>query len=253
MIPTVLSIAGLDPSGGAGLAADLKTATMLDAYGMGVITAVTVQHPGEVLRSCPIEPDLVREQIEALLVNMRIDAIKIGMLGSSEVARAVFKSLETSEIPIVLDPIGKSTTGQVLNPIQVRDWTPLLSKASIVTPNDDEIESLLCGTKPHDWVKQTQTALLHTGGGDEPGYLEDVLWLPSGEDQAWRHPVVETQHTHGTGCTLSTAIAVGMAQGLDVQQAVAKAIGWTGALIAQSADGGIVEQNGPLLHFMNRG
>ena len=249
MIPTVLSIAGLDPSGGAGLTADIKTATVMKVYAMSVITAVTVQHPGAVLRIEPIAAGLVQQQIETLLQTMPVHAVKIGMLGSANIAHAVHAALQSIDAPIILDTIHRSTSGQILNPFRDEGWSKLYKLASLVTPNDDEIGPLLEDYSPQDWVNLFKTSLLHTGVDDGTGFVKDTLWMPHADQQIWRHPKIETLHTHGTGCTLSTAIAAGMAKGLPLSKAIDDAIRLTEQLIVSASAGGLVHRNGPLLHF----
>ena len=249
MIPTVLSIAGLDPSGGAGLTADIKTATVMNVYAMSVVTAVTVQHPGAVLRIEPMTPDIVQQQIEAVLNHMPVHAVKIGMLGNTDTADAVYQALQKADIPIILDPIHRSTSGQVLNQFSKDGWRKLFRLASVLTPNDDERGLVLGNRSPQDWVNQTHTSLLHTGVDDGTGFVEDTLWTPHAKPQIWRHSKIKTEHTHGTRCTLSTAIAAGMAKGQTLSEAINEAIQLTGRLIGFASAGGIVDHNGPLLHF----
>jgi hydroxymethylpyrimidine/phosphomethylpyrimidine kinase len=247
--PTVLSIAGLDPSGGAGIGADLKTATALKTYGMSVLTTMTVQHPGSVSMVAPLPSSMVRQQLEAILSAMPIGAIKIGLLGNTEIAEVVVELLAEVSAPIVVDPVRRSTSGTNLNQIDDGTFRKLLRIATIVTPNCDELADILGELPAPRWAIENQTALLHTGGHREGEIIEDVLWLPDGSHRRWSHPRIPTSHTHGSGCTLSTAIATGLATGMSTADAVQRAIQFTARLISESTNSGLVNDNGPLLHF----
>ena len=124
----------------------------------------------------------------------------------------------------------------------------LLEQAALVTPNTDELSALMGGMQPGPWAVEHGLAILHTGGHGNGDTLHDVLWLPDGSHRTWSHPRVSTPHTHGSGCTLSTAVAVGLA-GLVLSEAVDSAIQYTTRLIRCSADRDMVAANGPLLHF----
>lgn len=247
--PTVLSIAGLDPSGGAGLGADLKTATALKTYGMSVLTTMTVQHPGAVSLVAPLPAAMVRQQIEAILSAMPVGAIKVGLLGNTEIAAVVVELLAEVSAPIVVDPVRRSTSGTDLQQVDDVTFRELLRIATIVTPNCDELAEILGEQPAPRWTIEHQTALLHTGGHTGADLIQDVLWLPNGGHRRWSHPRVATSHTHGSGCTLSTAIAAGLASGMPTVEAVERAIQFTTRLISASTDSGLVDNNGPLLHF----
>ena len=148
MTRTVLSIAGLDPSGGAGIAADLKTATVMGTYGMAALTTVTVQHPGAVDRVAPLPPEIVAEQVATVLAEMPINAIKVGMLGSTEIAEALTPLLAQAQAPMVMDPVRISTSGTPLGHVDATAMDPLIDLASLITPNDDELEAILGDTPP---------------------------------------------------------------------------------------------------------
>lgn len=253
MIPTVLSIAGLDPSGGAGIAADLKTATAMGVYGMAVLTTVTVQHPGAVERVAPLPADLVAEQVSRLLETMPIGAIKIGLLGSTDIAEALIPLLAEATAPVVVDPVRVATSGAPLGHVDGATMIRLLEQSALVTPNTDELSALMGGMQPGSWAVEHGLAILHTGGHGSGDTLHDVLWLPDGRHRRWYHPRVATPHTHGSGCTLSTAVAVGLATGLTLSEAVDSAIQYTTRLIRRSVDQDMVDANGPLLHFKTDG
>jgi hydroxymethylpyrimidine/phosphomethylpyrimidine kinase len=249
MSPTVLTIAGLDPSGGAGIAADLKTATLLKTYGMSVLTTVTVQHPGGVSRVAPLPAAIVGEQLQTIVETMPIHAVKVGLVGSTEVATTIAGHLSRLSVPVVLDPVRRSSSGASLGPEDSSAIARLLQCASVVCPNSEELDEILSGMPAGRWAIENQTAVLHTGGHEEGDTVEDTLWLADGGHRRWRHPRVQTAHTHGTGCTLSTAVAAGLARGLSLPEAAEMAIQFTARLIELSASGGLVDANGPLLHF----
>ncbi len=249
MIPTVLCIGGLDPSGGAGLAADLKTATVMDVYGMSLLTAVTVQHPGEVIRVAPLPASIVGEQLVCLIENMPIGAIKIGMIATTDVAEMLTQVLTSVDCPIVIDPVRVATSGATLNTVDHGVFDQLLSTATVITPNDSELAPCTDHTEPPRWAIDRGVAILHTGGHGETDPIIDTLWLPNGTHKRWSHPKVDTHHTHGSGCTLSTAVAAGLARGLELVDACDLAIRTTAQLIEASARQNLVPTNGPLLHF----
>lgn len=249
MTPTVLSIAGLDPSGGAGIAADLKTATTMDAYGMAALTTVTVQHPGAVDRVAPLPAGIVAEQIQTLMETMPIGAIKIGLLGSTEIAEAIIPLLADAAVPTVIDPVRVATSGATLGQVDIQTMNQLVDLATVITPNDDEIAALLGDQAPGRWAIERGVAVLHTGGHRIDDTLHDLLWLPDGNHRRWSHPRIDTPHTHGSGCTVSTAVAVGLAKGLPLPEAVSAAIRYTTGLIERSVSQALVDLNGPLLHF----
>jgi hydroxymethylpyrimidine/phosphomethylpyrimidine kinase len=247
--PTVLTIAGLDPSGGAGIGADLKTATVLKTYGMSVLTTMTVQHPGAVMVVAPLPATMVRQQLEAILLAMPVGAIKIGLLGNTEIAEVVVELLAEVSAPIVVDPVRRSTSGTTLNQVDDGTLRDLLRIATIATPNCNELAEVLGEMPAPRWAIENETALLHTGGHSDSDPIQDVLWMPDGSHRRWSHPRIATAHTHGSGCTLSTAIAAGLATGMSTVDAVERAIQFTTHLISESASGGLVDDNGPLLHF----
>lgn len=253
MIPTVLSIAGLDPSGGAGIAADLKTATMMGAYGMAALTTVTVQHPSAVERVSPLEPELVAAQVQELLQNMPIGAIKIGLVGTNETAQALIGILEDTQIPIVLDPVTQSSSGQSMSTVDQTTFQRLLIQATLLTPNRDELAAIFGTETPQEWVDLNQTAVLCTGGHGPPGPIQCVLWQPQAPQRTWMHKRVQSSQTHGTGCTLSTAIATQLAKGHGLEEAIETAIKFTHELVTRSSQSKLVPNNGPLLHFKMNG
>lgn len=232
-IPRILSIAGSDSSGGAGIQADIKTATVLGAYAMTAITAVTAQDSQGLRSVALMAPALVKQQIEACLGDIGADAIKIGMLGSGAIAEAVAAALRemAPSVPIVLDPVLMSTSGTALldedGERVLRD--ALVPLAALITPNIPEA-TRLGGVDAAANAEAAAQALLDLGakaalvkGGHGFGdMLVDTL-LTRAALHTFGHVRRDTRHTHGTGCTLATAIAVGLAQGRDLVDAVTRA------------------------------
>jgi len=232
MTPRLLVIAGSDSSGGAGIQADLKTAQAFGVYAQTAITAITVQNTKGVSQVHPLPASLVQAQIEAALNDIGADAIKIGMLGNGEIAAAVADALEGSTIPLVLDTVLIASSGAPLldeEGIAVLK-NRLLRRAALVTPNLPEAEALT-GVYPKSEHRLRNAAMvfkllgvehvLFKGGHGEEPVVRDVLW--SGEFFPFEAPRQETPHTHGTGCTLATAIACGLAQQMSLKDAVTRA------------------------------
>ena len=248
--PAVLSIAGSDPSGGAGVQADLKTFAAHRTYGMGVMTALTAQSTTGVTGVHPVPAGFVAEQITTLLDDIPPAAVKVGMLAETDIARAVAGALERVHAPVVLDPVMVSTSGHRLLSAEAEAVVcgALAARATIVTPNRPEAVVLLAGVDARAWVDRTGTALLLKGGHDTEPIVEDVLFRPGVAPRTWRHPRVKTRNTHGTGCTLSSAIAARLALGADLEDAVGGAVAWLSDLIVASADHTLGQGHGPLLH-----
>jgi hydroxymethylpyrimidine/phosphomethylpyrimidine kinase len=252
----LLVIAGSDSSGGAGIQADLKTAQALGVYAQTAITAVTVQDTHKVYSVNLVSPTIVRAQIDAALNDIGADAIKIGMLGNAAIAAAVADALEGHDIPLVLDTVILSSSGAALlddEGIAVLK-TRLIPRAALVTPNFPECEALT-GMLPDSDHRLRNAAMafklmdaehvLFKGGHGEGNTLRDVLW--SGEDFTnFDAPRQSTRHTHGTGCTLATAIACGLAQGRTLVDSVRRAHAYVqnAILTAPGLGGG----SGPLHH-----
>ncbi|HJN77891.1 MAG TPA: hydroxymethylpyrimidine/phosphomethylpyrimidine kinase [Myxococcota bacterium] len=235
----MLSIAGSDPSGGAGIGADLKTFQAHGVYGMAVVTALTAQNTRRVRWVQPVGPGGVSAQIRAVLEDMPVHGVKIGMLGDAAVTRAVVRALEALEVPIVLDPVLGSSTGAPLNedPSALME---LAQMATLVTPNQLELEAL-------PWLVELDTSVLITGGHSEGDVLVERLVGPGG-DREWEHPRIDTRNLHGTGCTLSSAIAARLALGEELEDAIDGALRWTTECIARSAGHSLGGGEGPLLH-----
>ena len=218
--PRVLAIAGSDSSGGAGIQADIKTITMLGGYAMTAVTAVTAQNTTGVTLVEALSPRMVGAQIDACLSDIGADAVKIGMLGSPEIAHVVADRLEGLTVPIVFDPVMVATSGAVLaDEATVAAFERLMHLATLTTPNVPELQ-VLGGPAG---MAARGGAYLAKGGDAEGPEVEDRLVRPGHADRLWRSPRIETRHTHGTGCTLSSAIATLLGQGAPLEQAVSEA------------------------------
>ena len=264
----VLTIAGSDCSGGAGIQADLKTIGAFGCYGMSVITAVTVQNTCGVKAVYPVEAEVVRQQFEAVCEDIFPDAVKIGMLCNEEIIEAVAQTIEAirkmpvAQPKIVLDPVLVSTSGRALLQPQAKEalQTRLLPLVDLVTPNLGETK-VLCDTGKmglqdreaagRKLAEENACAVLIKGGhGREYGDsdAQDLLIPGVGRPAVWfRAPFIDNPNTHGTGCTLSSAIACGLAEGNTMEQSVQKAKEYLTGAIAAGLDLGA--GNGPLDHF----
>jgi hydroxymethylpyrimidine/phosphomethylpyrimidine kinase len=246
-----LSIAGSDPSGGAGIQADLKTFHQFGVYGEAVPTLITVQNSVRVSRVEVLAADLVREQLEAVLEDMPPHAAKTGALGSAEIVRVVARAAARWSIPLVVDPVMLSTNGRALLPESAVETlrTELLPHATLLTPNIPEAEALTgiadlrrAACRLHEMGAR---AVLIKGGHGE-GDAIDVLF----DGAAWhefRAPRLDTPHTHGTGCTLSAAITALLASGEPLLEAVAGAKRYVHEAIRTAPRLG--RGAGPLNHF----
>lgn len=255
-VPRVLAIAGSDSGGGAGIQADIKTVTMLGGYAATAVTAVTVQDTRGVHAIHAVPPGIVAEQIRAVLDDIGADAIKIGMLGDARTIAAVADALDGVAVPIVLDPVMVAKGGGRL--LEERAVAALVERllpiAAVVTPNVPELVALT-ETEVEDEADMLLAAqeLLNFGpgavlakGGHLPG--ERVTdWLVTRESQQrFEAPRVSTPHTHGTGCTLASAVATGLAAGLPLGIAVER--GRAYLLSALAAAPGLGRGHGPLGH-----
>jgi hydroxymethylpyrimidine/phosphomethylpyrimidine kinase len=254
----VLIVAGSDSGGGAGIQADIKTISMLDGYAASAITALTAQNTEGVFGVLPIPPDFIRRQIEVVLDDIGADVIKTGMLHDAAVIEAIVAVLQerAAAIPVVVDPVMIAKGGaRLIDPAAIEALKRLLvARAEIITPNLPEAEAL-CGAKIGD-VPEMRAAgetLLALGcravlvkGGHLPGEIvSDVLVTAAGV-RIWESPRITTRHTHGTGCTLASAIAAGLAQGLGVEGAVDRARNYVQRAIAGAP--GLGRGHGPLDH-----
>ncbi len=248
---TALSIAGSDPSGGAGIQADLKTFQAHQVYGMAVITALTAQNTSSVSAVHTPPPAFVAEQIRMVLEDMPVGAVKIGMLATADIIRAVAGALASYDGPVVLDPVMVSTSGhRLLAPeAEAAMLSELVPRATLLTPNIPEAELLLDGADPGDWARARGIGLLLKDGHNTEDVVRDRLVRSDGSDRVWSHPRVASRNTHGTGCTLSSAIAARLSKGggHTLDDAVGGALAWLSDLIQGSADHALGHGHGPLL------
>ncbi len=247
----VLVIAGSDSSAGAGIQADIKTAQAFGCYAQTAVTAVTVQDTGRVRAVHAVPPEIVVGQIEACLGDIGADAIKIGMLGSAKLVKAIAVALKGVRIPVVLDPVMASTSGtKFLGDKAIaalRDH--LLPLAVLVTPNIPEARRL-SGLRDTERAARALIAMgakaaLIKGGHATSATVDDVLVWKGGVE-IYAFPRLKTRHTHGTGCTLSTAIACGLAQKLSLPLAVGRAREYVQHAIGTAP--GLGKGHGPLNH-----
>ncbi|MDO9382901.1 MAG: bifunctional hydroxymethylpyrimidine kinase/phosphomethylpyrimidine kinase [Hyphomicrobiaceae bacterium] len=257
--PIALTIAGSDPSGGAGIQADLKTFAAFKVYGAAVLTALTAQNTRGVDGVMGVPPDFIAQQIASVASDLKVSAVKTGMLGDTATVEAVARAIERHGLhPLVVDPVMVATSGDVLlSPDAIAAVrTILLPLADLLTPNLHEAAKLTgqeIAVTPDQMASQG-AQLLALGakavlvkGGHGSGDAVDVLVTPHGT-RAYTSPRIDTRNTHGTGCTLSAAVAAGLARGHDVETAVgdAKAYVWQGLLAGKSLTVG--SGNGPLDH-----
>ncbi|MFN4040857.1 MAG: bifunctional hydroxymethylpyrimidine kinase/phosphomethylpyrimidine kinase [Brevundimonas sp.] len=252
----VLILAGSDSGGGAGIQADIKAVTMLGGFAATAITAVTVQNTLGVHGVHPLPIELIRAQAEAVLDDIGADALKTGMLGSVEVVETVAALIDQAEAPAVVDPVMVAKGGAALLPDQAVAAVKalMIPRAALLTPNAPEAEALTGLTVADlDGQRRAGEALLELGaravlmkGGHVPGErLIDVLMTPDGET-LFEGERVETRHTHGTGCTLASACAAGLAKGLPLPIAVAEAWAYVAEAIRRAP--GLGGGHGPLDH-----
>lgn len=258
--PRVLAIAGSDSSGGAGIQADIKTVTMLGGYAMTAITAVTAQNSVGVQAIAPMSGDVVAEQIASCLDDIGVDAVKIGMLHDREIIAAVAKALAAlpDHVPVVLDPVMIATSGATLiaEDAIAEMRATLFPLATLITPNLPELAHL-AGRALRDTVEVAEAAeeiartyachVLAKGGHTDDERIIDTLVGP-GEERlvAFGDSRIDTPHTHGTGCTLSSAIATLQGHGLALEHAVR--LGRQFVRRAILAAPGFGSGNGPLGH-----
>ncbi|QBX36878.1 bifunctional hydroxymethylpyrimidine kinase/phosphomethylpyrimidine kinase [Brevundimonas sp. S30B] len=252
----VLILAGSDSGGGAGIQADIKAVTMLGGFAATAITAVTVQNTLGVHGVHPLPIELIRAQAEAVLDDIGADALKTGMLGSVEVVETVAALMDQAGAPAVVDPVMVAKGGAALLPDQAVAAVKalMIPRAALLTPNAPEAEALTGLTVADlDGQRRAGEALLRLGaravlmkGGHVPGErLIDVLMTPDSET-LFEGERVETRHTHGTGCTLASACAAGLAKGLPLPIAVAEAWAYVAEAIRRAP--GLGGGHGPLDH-----
>jgi hydroxymethylpyrimidine/phosphomethylpyrimidine kinase len=239
----ILAIAGSDSSGGAGIQADIKTITMLGGYAMTAITAVTAQNTLGVQAVETLSADFVLAQIDSCLSDIGADAVKIGMLGSPGIAHAVADRLEGLEVPVVFDPVMVATSGSVLaDSDTIAAFERLMTLTALTTPTVLELAALGGAAA----MARRGAPYLAKGGDADGTEIEDRLVRPRYDDEVWRAPRIATRHTHGTGCTLSSAIATLLGKGLPLEEAVDGARAFVRA--ALEAAPGFGAGHGPMGH-----
>jgi hydroxymethylpyrimidine/phosphomethylpyrimidine kinase len=242
--PRVLVIAGSDSGGGAGIQADIKTITMLGGFAMTAVTAITAQNTLGVQAVHLVPTAMVVAQMRSVLDDIGVDAVKIGMIGSAGTAAAVAEVVEGLDVPVVFDPVMVATSGSVLaDAATIAAFERLMRCASVVTPNLPELEAL--GGEAA--VLAHGCHLLAKGGHGEGHRVIDRLLSPNGEEicrQDGRR--LEATDTHGTGCTLASALACGLGAGLAVEDAFVQAVRFV--RIAILAAPGLGEGAGPIGH-----
>ena len=256
-VPRILIIAGSDSGGGAGIQADIKTVTMLGGFAMTAITAITAQNTLTVEAVMPVPAEMVLKQIDAVVSDIGVDAVKIGMLGSAETALAVADRLEQlDDVPIVFDPVMISTSGSALaDEASVAAFEKLIAQSTVVTPNVPELAALtgLAITTDAEmemaarWLaRRMQGAVLAKGGHLLSETVVDLL-VADGGVQRWEGERIETRDTHGTGCTLASAIATGLGKDLLLPEAITEARRFVRA--AMLAAPGFGSGHGPMGHW----
>lgn len=268
--PIVLSIAGSDSSGGAGIQADLKTFSALGVYGATSITAITAQNTLGVVSQMALPPQMVREQIIAVMDDLHPSVVKIGMLSNAEIVNAVAEVLSEYKPEIVLDPVVVSTSGHRLLSVEAQEVIKekLLPISELVTPNIPEMETLTnMSLSSFEEKEKAANYLLDLGakavllkGGHEDGEVKtDILFFRAHEvcSQLIAHSSqlvsesISTKNVHGTGCTLSSAIAAFLALDYSLEDAVREAKRYITEAIRASADVKIGHGFGPVNHFFN--
>lgn len=263
--PTVLSIAGSDSGGGAGIQADLKTFSSLGVYGATAITAITAQNTQGVHSQFALPPQMVYDQIIAVMEDIHPSVIKIGMLSNVQVVTAVAEALKRYSIPIILDPVMVSSSGHRLLSAEAQKVLKerLLPMAQLVTPNIPEMEAL--SDMPLSTISDKYNAakyLLSLGvqsvllkGGHEEGEVKvDILYQKSPQGIitcSFSSDTLNTRNIHGTGCTLSSAIAAYMARGLALKEAISSAKIYITEAIKAGADISVGKGYGPVNHLFN--
>jgi hydroxymethylpyrimidine/phosphomethylpyrimidine kinase len=259
--PIALTIAGSDSGGGAGIQADLKTFAALGVYGCSAITCLTAQNTLGVQDVFPVPPAFVQAQIDSVMSDMPVTALKTGMLGTADIVRALADTLSRyPQIPLVLDPVMVATSGDRLlaeDAIEVL-IRELLPRAAVITPNLLEAAALLNQLPAADQAQMQRqaeqllalgaSAVLIKGGHGAGDEAVDLLLTPEGME-IFSAPRLHTRNTHGTGCTLASAIAAGLAQGLSLRDAVAEAKHYLHQALAHADQLHIGSGSGPVHHF----
>jgi hydroxymethylpyrimidine/phosphomethylpyrimidine kinase len=259
-VPIAVSIAGSDSSGGAGIQADLKTFSALGVYGATVVTALTAQNTKGVFAIHDVPADFIGAQIDAVFSDLDVVAVKIGMLGNAPAVDAVIAGLDRYRARnVVLDPVLAATSGEtLLRADAVGRLRALISRATVVTPNLPEVAAFLDAPQARDESEMRAQAekllalgtraVLIKGGHGTGSESVDLLVDPAGVTR-FATPRIATENTHGTGCTLASAIAAGLAKGFSLNDAVRDAKAYVSAAIAAADRLDIGSGRGPVHHF----
>jgi len=260
-IPITLTIAGSDSGGGAGIQADIKTMSALGTYAASVITALTAQNTREVRAIVDVPVEFITQQLDCVCDDIRVDAVKIGMLSRPEVIKTVREGIDRHGLNnVVLDPVMVAKSGDKLLADEAIDAlrTELLPRASVVTPNLPEAGVLLDDSSALDVREMTAQAkrllklgaqaVLMKGGHAQGPQNTDVLVTPGQQDH-FTHPHIDTGNTHGTGCSLSSAIASRLAHGDNLLMAVERSTDYIHAAIKAADSLNVGEGHGPVHHF----
>jgi hydroxymethylpyrimidine/phosphomethylpyrimidine kinase len=257
--PRILIVAGSDSGGGAGIQADIKTVTMFGGHAMTAITAITAQDTLSVGAIMAVPTGLVLDQIDMVLADLGADAVKIGMIGSPETAEAVAERLSRLDgVPVVFDPVMVASSGaELADGPTIEAFRKLMGVSKIVTPNAPEL-AVLSGRDIQTiedmedaalaLARDTGIAVLAKGGHIKGATVTDTLIEPGGAVSRWESARVETLNTHGTGCTLATAIAAGVGQGRPLADSVERAREYVQRAIAEAP--GFGSGHGPLGHTL---
>ncbi|TAM11755.1 MAG: bifunctional hydroxymethylpyrimidine kinase/phosphomethylpyrimidine kinase [Nevskiaceae bacterium] len=226
-IPNVLCISGFDPSGGAGMQADIESCAANGTHALGIVTALTAQNTRNAVRVEAVAPAALEEQLDVLLADCRPAAIKIGLIGSAGQIPLIVRTIRALQVPVVCDPVLRAGGGATLlaDATAAQLAADLFPHVTVITPNAAEARRLVpAAANLPDAARQlgerAGCAVLVTGGDEATAQVEDWLHLPNGSTRSWREPRV-AGHFHGAGCTLSSAIAARLARG----EALADAIG----------------------------
>lgn len=248
--PVAMSIAGLDPSGGAGLIADIKTFLANGIYGMGAVTCVTAQNTIKVSSVNPVEPNVLEDEIKTAVEDIKPNALKIGMIGNAELIRVVRSCLSKIDAPAILDPVMISSSGTpLLKKDAISELEKLIPEVTLLTPNFPEAE-FLSGSDSDDPAELARiigekygTSVLVKGG--HLSSPDDLLFY-NGSIKKYPGLHIENPNTHGTGCTLSSAIAANLAKGYNLPDSIRFAKEYVTTIISAGLDLG--QGSGPMDH-----
>lgn len=259
-LPIALTIAGSDSGGGAGIQADLKTFTAHKVYGASVITAITAQNTRQVTAIFDVPTDIIDAQLKAVLSDIKVDAVKIGMLSSVEIIKVVVDNLRAFGVKnIILDPVMVAKSGDTLlkQPAVSALIKYLLPISTLLTPNLPELAAILGKEIKEDRAELVNAGqeimemgaknILIKGGHSSRDILTDILICGSGDVHYFENERIHTNNTHGTGCTLSSAIAADLAKGMSISAAVEDAVNWLQGAIRANVK--IGEGNSPVNHL----